>query len=309
MIPRRVGCFWGFCACPAVFVLLQGSAPPAVAQDVHAKKRIVLIAGKKSHGPVANGLHDYGWSARLTKVMLDNSNIKNRITVDVFLDGWPEESKTLGAADTVMIIADGRDGGTGEEALFLAGEERVRFVGQQMRRGCGLVTFHFSTFAPEKYREYVLQWTGGYFQWETEGERRWYSAIKTLEAEVQPATPDHPIARGLKPFLLREEFYYNLRFSPQDASLKPIWIVPALEGREPDGNIVAWARQRVEGGRGFGTSVGHFYSNWQHEQFRKLILNAIAWTAKVDIPAGGVAAGYYSHDEIEKVSARDSPPR
>jgi len=37
-----------------------------------APKKIVLIAGKKSHGPEGNGIHDYPWSVKLLKVMLDN---------------------------------------------------------------------------------------------------------------------------------------------------------------------------------------------------------------------------------------------
>lgn len=113
-------------------------------------------------------------------------------------------------------------------------------------------------------------------------------------------TPDHSIARGVQPFTMKEEFYYNLRFKPKDESLKPIWVVPALNGREPDGRIVAWARERPEGGRGFGTTAGHFYDNWKHASFRKLLLNALVWTAKVEVPADGVEAKFYERDEITK---------
>ena len=52
-----------------------------------------------------------------------------------------------------------------------------------MHGGCGLVTFHFSTFAPEKYRDKILDWNGGYFQWETDGKKQWYSAITTADAD------------------------------------------------------------------------------------------------------------------------------
>jgi type 1 glutamine amidotransferase/cytochrome c2 len=281
--------------CVGTIAALHGDSPAP------ARKKIVLIAGKKSHGPVGNGVHDYGWSVRLLKVMLENSNIKDRVRVEAHLDGWPKGPATLEDADTVMIVSDGRDGDKFEEAPHLASEERVRFIDKQIKRGCGFVTFHFSTFAPEAYRDKVLDWNGGYFQWETDGKRQWYSAIKTIEDEVQLGTPDHAVARGVKPFKLREEFYYNLRFKPKNESFRPILVVPALKGREPDGNIVAWAHERDNGGRGFGTSCGHFYDNWKNDAFRKLMLNAIAWTAKVDVPEGGVESRFYSHDEIDKV--------
>src|SRR3954447_16458856 len=90
-------------------------------------KKVVLIAGKKSHGPVGNGIHDYGWSVQLLKVMLDNSNVKDQINVEIHLDGWPLESKTLEDADTILIVSDGRDGDKFAEAPHLLNEERVRF--------------------------------------------------------------------------------------------------------------------------------------------------------------------------------------
>ncbi|MFM8222081.1 MAG: hypothetical protein ACKOJF_24475, partial [Planctomycetaceae bacterium] len=132
-------------------------------------RKIVVIAGKKSHGPEGNGIHDYGWSARLIKVMLDNSNVADRVSTEFFLDGWPEETAALETADTIAVISDGRDGDLFEEAPFLAQPERVALIARQVARGCGVVTFHFSTFAPDNLAPQVLDWTGGYFDWETDG--------------------------------------------------------------------------------------------------------------------------------------------
>jgi type 1 glutamine amidotransferase len=277
---------------------LSGQEPDNKGVAHAGKRKIVLIAGPKSHGPVGNGMHDYGWSVCLLRVMLEHSNVKDQIEVEHFLDGWPKDSTALDDADTLMIVSDGRDGDKFEDALHLAGDVRVGYVDGLMKKGCGLVTFHFSTFAPEKYADKVLDWNGGYFKWETNGKRDWYSAIKTQEAEVQIASPDHPVARGIEPFKMREEFYYNIKFDDKVDPIKPIWVVPALKGRDPDGNVVAWVREREGGGRGFGTTCGHFYDNWEKPPFRKLILNAIVWTAKVEVPKEGVEARYYTHDEI-----------
>lgn len=268
----------------------------AVAAPADARKKIVLIAGKKSHGPLGNRIHDYGWSVMLLKALLDQSSIREQVRTETHLDGWPQDERTLEDADTIVIISDGRDGPVGQEALHLASPARVAFMERLMKRGCGLVTFHFSTFAPEQYREQVLRWCGGYFQWETDGKRLWYSAIKVLDTDVTLPSLTHAIARGVKPFHLKEEFYYNLRFASGDARLTPLLSVPALPGREPDGRHVAWAVQREDGGRGFGTSCGHFYDNWKNDDFRKLMLNGIAWSARVELPPGGVESRYVERE-------------
>jgi hypothetical protein len=52
---------------------------------------------------------------------------------------------------------------------------------------------------------------------------------------------------------------------------------------------VAWATEREDGGRGFGFTGGHVHWNWADPNFRKLVLNAIVWCAKVDVPSNGVA--------------------
>ena len=50
---------------------------------------------------------------------------------------------------------------------------------------------------------------------------------------------------------------------------------------------VAWAYERPSGGRGFGFTGAHNHVSWQDDNFRKVVLNAILWTANVDIPADG----------------------
>ena len=198
------------------------------------RKNIVLIAGKKSHGPVGNRIHDYGWSVKLIRTMLENSGIASKISVHDFYDGWPEDQKALESADTIMIISDGGNGKNGQEALHIENQERVRFVQKQMERGCGLMTFHYSTFAPDSVADKVLTWNGGYFDWQDNGVRKWYSAIKTVKAKVDLSSK-HPVLNGVKPFEMKEEFYYNIRFNEKDERIKPLWTVPALKGRENKG--------------------------------------------------------------------------
>jgi type 1 glutamine amidotransferase len=287
-------------------LFLTSGLLPAEANTSDVPRKIVLIAGKKSHGPEGNRIHDYPWSVKLLKVLFDQSNVRQKVRVETHFDGWPKHERTLDDADTVVVISDGRDGDKFEEAPHFSSDARTAAIERQIRRGCGFVTFHFSTFASEANRSQILNWNGGYFQWETDGQRRWYSAIKVLDAELALPSPGHPIARGVSPFRLREEFYYNLRFDPSDSTLVPLLTVPALPGRDPDGRWVAWALERADGGRGFGTSCGHFYDNWKNDAFRKLMLNAIAWSARVEVPASGIESAYIEHDAITTALATDT---
>ena len=61
---------------------------------------------------------------------------------------------------------------------------------------------------------------------------------------------------------------------------------------------MAWARSRPDGGRGFGFTGGHFHWNWGNRHFRTLVLNAIAWTAHVEVPAAGVKNKTLTLDDL-----------
>ena len=69
---------------------------------------------------------------------------------------------------------------------------------------------------------------------------------------------------------------------------------------EVDGNKVpvAWAFERPisKGGRSFGTTLGHFHRNFKIEAFRRMIVNAILWSAHVQLPLGGAPVAVTEDD-------------
>jgi len=259
---------------------------------------VVILAGAKSHPAT---LHEYIKNARLIKVMLDQaSNIKN-LKTEIFYNGWPEDPTLLDNADLILTISDGRDGPGGQEVPFMT-DDRMKILQNQADRGCGMMTFHFSTFAPDKYGDQILEWVGGYFDWQNDkGEREWYSDITFLDEMVDLSSPEHPISNGVNPFQIVEEYYYDLRFRKEDTRFSPIIKVPELKAEHPDGQVIAWAVERNDGGRGFGTSLGHFYGNWKNDGYRKLLLNAIVWTAGQEVPVSGVDSEYYNDKEVTKL--------
>jgi type 1 glutamine amidotransferase len=262
------------------------------------ERKIVLIAGKKSHGP---GLHEYLKTVRLLKVMLENSPNVKGIKAEVHYNGWPEDPSTLNDADEILFYADGSDFKEEDDPLFVG--DHLKVIEQQMKRGCGLFLLHYSTFAPNKYGPQFLNWVGGYFDYQsgpldTFG-RHWYSNLSVLNTKVKLASPHHAISNGLKSFEFHDEYYYQIHFPKKKKKFTPIWNinVPGLSSEQ----TVAWAIKRKDGGRGFAYTGGHFYNNWENPNFRRMILNAIVWTSGKKVPKNGVQSEYYSDEAVDKM--------
>lgn len=247
-------------------------------------KKIILIAGPITGHP--KEAHEYEKNVILLKHLLDTSpNLQGKVKVEAHFKGWPENPSTLDDADTIFIPSDGTDQKETNHPLYVG--DHLQAIERQMKRGCGLVLFHWSTFNPVRVHDQITEWVGGYFDYETgPGPRKWYSAIQTWDADSLLGAPQHPISRGVKPFKTREEYYYRLRFRDADPRLVP--IVRTRPPNEKEDFTVGWTVERADGGRGFGFTGGHFYANWWNADFRKLILNAIVWTAKLEVPEGGV---------------------
>lgn len=266
-------------------------------QEVREGKKIVILAGEKSHPAT---MHEYIKNARLLKVMLDEAPELPTLTTEIYYNGWPEDESSLLDADLILTISDGRDGPNGLGVPFMT-DERMDVLRQAIKNGSGFMTFHYSTFAPDNYGDEMLQWSGGYFDWQNDqGEREWYSDIKFLDQEVSLLHSEHPVLHGVKPFQIYEEYYFDLRFEKDHAGLIPLIEVPGLNSDRELGNVVTWALEREDGGRGFGTTMGHLYGNWKNEDYRKFLLNAIAWTAGYEIPSEGITSNYYSDPEVTK---------
>lgn len=246
-------------------------------------RKIVLIAGSMiGHDKQT---HEYEKSVILLKTLLDTaSNLKN-VRTKVCFHGWPEDERTLDDADTIVFVTDGSDRSEADHPLYVG--SRMQAIERQMRRGCGLMELHWSTFAPARFQDRITEWVGGYFDYETgTAANHWYSAIQSYTAPVLLGSASSPILRGVKPFTVEEEFYYRIRFRPDDARVTPVLL--SRPPGETNDYPVGWAVQRKDGGRGFGYTGGHFFRNWWLPDYRRLLLNAIVWTAGIDVPAGGV---------------------
>lgn len=279
----------GWLSCAGV-TLLVGAAwlvecAPASAAERAAGRKIVLIAGPLDSHP--RDTHEYEKNVILLKYCLDTSPDFHGAKVEVHFNGWPANPTTLDDADTIFLTSGGSDRKETDHPLYVG--DRFSQLERQMKRGCGVVFFHWSTFHPRRVHHQITEWAGGYFDYESgTNANKWYSAIQTREWTTAVASPTHPVARGVQPFKVTEEFYFKMRFRNDDERLTPILFKES--GGDARANTVAWAVERNGGGRGFGFTGGHFYKNWWLPDFRRLVLNAIAWTARVEVPAPGIGS-------------------
>jgi type 1 glutamine amidotransferase len=100
------------------------------------------------------------------------------------------------------------------------------------------------------------------------------------QTELRQLDSTHPVCRGWKGYQLRDEFYLNPQIGPE---AKPLLEVTTKDQKV----VVGWAFERPDGGRSYATTLGHYYDNFQRDDFRKAIVNAILWTAKRDVPPDG----------------------
>ena len=250
--------------------------------------KIVLVAGRPSHGPAE---HEFNAGIDiLAKCLKQNKGIEPVIV----RGGWPEDEKVFDGAKSIVFYLDG---GAGHP--FLKGD-RLATLGKLMDKGVGLALVHYAVeIHKETGGKELLQWIGGFYE-------RPYSTNPINDVPVTQATPKHPISHGWKSFDARDEWYYKIRFKPEDARLTPI-LTTMLPKDAPNREVCSWTVQRADGGRGFGFTGAHFHTNWGNPDFRRLVLNGILWTAKVKVPSGGAKSTVTEEELKQNLDAK--PPR
>lgn len=287
------------------FLLLASIASVVAAAD----KKVLLIAGLPSHGP---GAHEHNAGVLLLQKCLAGTK---GLKVDVSLNGWPRDVAALNGVDAVVMYCDG-----GVKHLALA-DNRLAVLTALAARGVGIGCVHYAVEpTKDKGQDEFLRMIGGAFEIHWSVNPHWDAHFKTL--------PEHPITRGVKPFTIRDEWYFNMRFTEGKPGVSPILaaVPDASVTARPDGphsgnpvmraqvargdaQVVSWAYERPDGGRGFGFTGAHYHANWGNEDFRRIVLNAILWLAKIEVPAGGVQSKLTAEDLVANLDAKPTPKK
>ena len=318
-------------------VLLGLSLLHSVSFGAENKRQVLLVAGRPSHGP---GAHEHNAGVQLLAKCL-KEGAGDRVEVQYSLNGeWPA-AETLAKAHTLVLYSDG---GAGHVASG-HWEDVAREVRRGCGLVCLHYAVE-PAYAPENWPEFqrtpegkpakqtvfnparssngpgsaeLANGLGGYFE-------QFWSVNPVWTANFREF-PKHPIANGVQPFSTRDEWYYHMRFRKGMKRVTPILsdLPPpettqrgegshggnpeqkqaVLERKEPQ--HVAWAVDREDGGRGFGFTGGHFHAGWGNENQRKLVLNAILWTAQAEVPEKGLESKVSEADMAANLDPKPAP--
>ncbi len=270
-----------------------------------AEKKIVLVAGKPSHGYLE---HEYRAGSLLLQKCL--ANIPG-VNVTVVSNDWPSDTSVFDGAAAIVVFSTGGGGHP------LVRDDRRKVIEAAVRNGAGFGTMHYGVEIPEhKGGQEFLRWQGGYFLTNWSVNPHWTADFTNL--------PNHEITRGVKPFKIHDEWYYHMKFA--DSGVTPILAAippentrgragansthggnPHVQKRAGQPETVVWAYERPDGGRGFGFTGAHDHRNWANENFRKVGLNAILWVAKVPVPPNGVECTVTEEDILANLDPKRKP--
>ena len=290
-----------------VLTVIAASLTDASALDPGGAHKLVLVAGKPSHPP---RMHEFNAGVQLLAKCL--ANVPG-LKTEVVLNGWPTDEKVFEGADAVVFYMDGGP----KHEIVQDGGARIPKIEAWVKRGVGIGCMHYGVeVVADQAGDQFKRWIGGHYE-------NAYSCNPIWEPTFASFLP-HPITRGVKPFQIKDEWYFNMRFAdsftadgakesdgvkftpilfakpgdevrngPYVAPKGPYPHIQAASGRT---EAMMWAVERPDGGRGFGFTGGHFHDNWGNNDFRKTVLNALVWVAKGEVPAEGISSSVTPSD-------------
>lgn len=258
-------------------------------------KTIVFVSGPKDHGRIGNARHEYQRDLAVLKYCIDNAGLKDVRTVE--FNGKAPSMRFLNNAAVIVMHSSGdripeethvifpQDAVTDHKSYDPYTTERLNQFDQLMKKGVGLVAMHYTTWVNNELgRKYWLDWLGGVADYGQDDSK---VLVTKWSAAPAAANPDHPILRGVKPWIYDQEEFFFKELLPEDKRRTPILTVTRPTGG--DAEVVSWAVERNGGGRGFVFTGSDFHKNMALDPHRRILTNGILWAAKVEIPAGGVS--------------------
>ena len=288
-----------FTAVMVSFAVLPLQADPVL--ENAPEKRIIFLAGKPSH---PSGAHEFRAGCMLlAEALNEQSGLALGAQV---ISEWPENDAILEGADTIVIYCD-------SDSIHREHYPRLMEISES---GTGLFFMHYGVHPKkiENGQQYYLPLIGGFMESGHSVNPHWAADLT--------ANPEHPIYRGCETSAsVFDEFYYALRFAddptyehkcdcgtvhslvtgiPTKANMvegSNLWNKNATDAYGKPVRLM-WGFEKENGTRSGGFTGGHYHRNWAHDGFRKLVLNAIVWTAGIDVPKNGVQSAPITEEQI-----------
>jgi type 1 glutamine amidotransferase len=286
MAPKSV--FRTLAALAATIVTLGLCAESALAQT----KTILFLAGPRDHG--APGRHEYERDLRTLARSFEQATNLSGVATKAIVGTLPHDLSVLDGVAAIVIesssdraenethplfppnpTTNGHSYDTETMTFLKALDDRI----QQDR--IGVVLLHYATWAENwRARQSYLNWTGGL--WVQTGSK---NPVDTWS--MKPVS-HHPILRGVKPWAYRDEIFCRFLLPDDKRRTNLLLATPKADKFAIGPQIASWAYQRDDGGRAFVFGGLDFRDNLALDNYRRFLLNGIAWAAHIEIPRAGI---------------------
>lgn len=239
-------------------------AEPALAQKKapDGAKILLLSGGQRQH-------HGYREQALYLSQALEDTG---RAEVTICEDAAILETPALKKYGVLMVTADRRD----PEFKFTPAQQQALLT--FVMEGGGYVSIHGGDNAAPDWLPEWREMLGGVFSHVGLPD----SKTRKGEYRVEIANRDHPIARGVGDFDIKDELYYHLQMK---TPVEPLAVIK-LDGETWP---VAWAKTYGKG-RVFHTVFGHRdFGPDKHDplrtpDFSRLVVQGTLWTSEKSAP-------------------------
>ena len=275
-------------------------------------RKILFLAGPRDHG--APGRHEYERDLRTLAQSFEHSTNLPGVTTQLIVGKAPRDL-ALYEGVAAIVIESSSDRAENETHPLFPQNPSTNYRGYDAettaylksldelirQKKIGIVLLHYASWAENsRAREYYLNWTGGL--WVQTGSKNpvddW--AMKPLSR--------HPILRGVKPWKYRDEVFCRF-FLPNDRRRTDLLLATPTADRFKMGpQIASFAYERDDGGRGFVFGGLDFRDNLALDNYRRFLLNGIAWAANIEVPKAGIDSPTPDVSDVSPAAARTPSP-
>ncbi|MEJ0087351.1 MAG: hypothetical protein WDO72_16890 [Pseudomonadota bacterium] len=254
--------------------------------------KVLFLAGERDHG--APGRHEYERDLRTLAQSFEKSTNLKDITTQVVVGKAPRDLALYRDVSVIVIDSSSdraenevhplfpQDPATNHRGYDAETAAYLKSLDELIKQNkIGIVILHYATWAENwRAREYYLNWTGGLWVQIASKNPQDDWAMKPLVR--------HPVLRGVKPWTYRDEIFCRFLLPNDKRRTDLLLATPKADKFNVGPQIAAFAYQRDDGGRGFVFGGLDFRDNLALDNYRRFLLNGIAWAARREIPRAGV---------------------
>ena len=256
-------------------------------------KKILFLAGPRDHG--FPGRHEYERDLKTLATSLEQSGNVHGITTQLIVGALPRDLDAVRDAAAIVIDSSSDRADNETHPLFPPNPSTngrgydaettayLKSLDDLLRQNkIGVVIIHYANWAENwRAREYYLNWTGGLWVQ--------IASKNPVDEWSMKMMSKHPILRGVKPWTYRDEIFCRFFLPENDARRTDLLLASPKEDKVKIGaQVASFAYQRDDGGRGFVFGGLDFRDNLARDNYRRFLLNGIAWAAGIEVPRHGI---------------------